>query len=230
LVVADTGATDHMLPNKSAFISYKSVRNLRVQMGNNSYAPVLGRGTAIISLNKQRLLIRNVLHVLALRVPLYSLWAHLHQHGCGFVGRYDTGMHVHFQGVVLSVDMSTDCHLSYAPLGKSALLSILHYVQPRCAPTTNPSECSAFWAGSGSIPSPGLPLLGNPAIIEDNTSLASSEVLPSLPAPAPPPAQPSNATPTFTSPAPKWAPPVPPTLFSADDIASIVQHLQVLSN
>jgi hypothetical protein len=120
LVVADTRATDHMLPNRLAFISYKSVRNLRVQMGNNSYASVLGCGTAIISLNKQRLLIRNVLHVLALCVPLYSLWAHLHQPGCGFVGSHDTGMHVYFPGVVLSVDMSTNCHLSYAPLVKSA--------------------------------------------------------------------------------------------------------------
>ena len=30
LVVADTGATDHMVPNRSAFISYKAIRNLRV--------------------------------------------------------------------------------------------------------------------------------------------------------------------------------------------------------
>ncbi len=42
LVVADTGATDHMLPDRSTFISYKSVRNLCVRMGNNSYTPVLG--------------------------------------------------------------------------------------------------------------------------------------------------------------------------------------------
>jgi hypothetical protein len=30
LVVADTGAMDHMVPNRSAFNSYKAVRNLRV--------------------------------------------------------------------------------------------------------------------------------------------------------------------------------------------------------
>jgi hypothetical protein len=63
LVVADTDLTDHMLPDRLAFISYKSVRHLRVRMGNNSYAPVLERGTAIVSLNGQRLLIRNVFHV-----------------------------------------------------------------------------------------------------------------------------------------------------------------------
>ena len=75
-VVADTGATDHMVPDRGAFISYKSIHGLRVRMGNNSFAPVLGRGTAIISLNGQRLLIRNVLHVPGLRVPLYSLRAY----------------------------------------------------------------------------------------------------------------------------------------------------------
>jgi hypothetical protein len=81
LVVADTGTTNHMVPDRSAFISYKAVCNLYVQMGNNSYAPVLGQGTAIISLNGQRLLIRNVLHVPALHIPLYSLRAHIRQQG-----------------------------------------------------------------------------------------------------------------------------------------------------
>ncbi len=42
LVVVDTGATDHMLPDCTPFISYKMVHNLRIQMSNNSYAPVLG--------------------------------------------------------------------------------------------------------------------------------------------------------------------------------------------
>ncbi len=121
-VVVDMGATDHMLPDRSAFISYKSVQHLRVCMDNNSYAPVLGWGTAIVSLNGQRLLIRNVLNVLALWVPLYSLCAHIHQGGCGFLGSFEMGMHVYFPSVVLSVDMSTDCHLSYKPLGKSAPL------------------------------------------------------------------------------------------------------------
>ena len=64
LAVADSGATDHMLPDKSAFISYKSTSNLKVRMGNNSSLPVLGRGSAIIFLNGQRVLVRNALHLL----------------------------------------------------------------------------------------------------------------------------------------------------------------------
>ena len=123
-VVADTGATDHMVPDHGAFISYTSIQGLRVRMGSNSFAPVLGRGMAIISLNGQRLLIRNVLHVPGLRVPLYSLRVHHCQSGCGFLGSYDTGMHVYFPGVVLTVDTSSDCHLSYESLGKSASLFI----------------------------------------------------------------------------------------------------------
>jgi len=46
--MADTGATDHMVPDRNAFISYKSICGLRVRMGNNSFAPVLGRMTAIL--------------------------------------------------------------------------------------------------------------------------------------------------------------------------------------
>ncbi len=159
LVMVDMGATNHMLPDRSAFISYNLVRHLRVCMGNNSYAPVLGQGTAIISLNGQCLLIRNVLHVPALRVPLYSLRAHIHQGGCGFLGSFEMGMNVYFPGMVLSVDMSTGCHLSYKPLGNSAPLSSLHYVQLRCPPVLYPAKSSAFRARMGADPSPELRLL-----------------------------------------------------------------------
>jgi hypothetical protein len=53
VAVADTGATDQMFPDKSAFISYKRISNLQVRMGNNTFLLVLGRGTMIISLNGQ---------------------------------------------------------------------------------------------------------------------------------------------------------------------------------
>ncbi len=168
LVVADTGAMDHMLLDWSTFISYKSVRNLCIRMGNNFYAPVPGQSTAIISLNGQRLLIRNILHVPALWVPLYSLCAHICQPRCRFLGSYKMGFHVYFPGVVLSIDTSTNCHLSYAPLGKSAPLSTLHYIQPRCTPTTYPTELSALCANTGSATPSRLLTPAPPAIIKDN--------------------------------------------------------------
>jgi hypothetical protein len=95
LAVAGTGATDHMFPDNSAFISYKLVSNLQVRMGNNAFIPVLGRGTAIITLNGKCILMRNVLHVPGLVVPLLSppnpakLWLHWDQQ-IGDVGLLST--------------------------------------------------------------------------------------------------------------------------------------------
>jgi hypothetical protein len=120
-----------MLPDKSAFISYKAVFNLQVWMGNNAFIPVLGRGSAILSLNGQRILVRNALHIPNLMVPLYSLCAHLTQRGCSYYGAYEAGMLVCFPTcVLLTVDTLSNCLLSYEPLGCCAPLNTLHYVQP----------------------------------------------------------------------------------------------------
>jgi hypothetical protein len=205
-----------MVPDCSAFISYKAVCNLRVRMGNNSYAPVLVQGTAIILLNGQRLLIRNVLHVPVLHIPVYSLRAHVRQRGCGFVGSYKTGMHVYFPGVVLSVDTSTDCHLSYAPLGKLAPLSILHYVQPRCPPTIYQDKGSVFWATTDS---------SDPMLIEDDCKTVVK-----MNHPAPVVIKPTPMLPLFHSIVPKRGPLPKVHPFSADDIATITQHLKLLSD
>jgi hypothetical protein len=141
--VYDTGATDHMLPEKAAFISYKSVSNLQVPMGNNSLLPVLGHGTTVILLNGQCFLIWNALQIPVLVMPLYNLQAHLTQRGCAFYGAYAAGMLVCFLTFVLTVDTSSDCHLSYKPLGCCAPLDILHYVQPPCPPTLYPLELAS---------------------------------------------------------------------------------------
>ncbi len=196
-------------------------------MGNNSYAPVLKRGTAIGFLNGQCLLIRNVLHVSVLRVPLYSLRAHLRQSGCGFIRSFATGMHVYFPGVVLSVDMSTDCHLSYEPLGKSAPLSSLHYVQPWCPPVLYPAESSAFRAHAGTKPLPELHLLGNPVLIEDDGLIA--QVACDVNNDSPPPIVDTEPElPTFFSLVPKQLCQAKSTTFLMDNLALIFKHLQVL--
>jgi hypothetical protein len=183
LAVADTGATDHMLPDKVAFISYKAISNLQVRMGNISFIPVLGCETAVISLNGQRVLTRNAVHVPGLVVPLYSLRAHLTQRGCAFYGAYKAGMLVCFPTFVLTVDTSSDCKLSYKPLGWCAPLEILHYVQPQCPPTLNlsklvsptPSSCTATHVTRPA-----------PAVIKDNSAVSSLEVRdPSLSVPRP---------------------------------------------
>jgi hypothetical protein len=54
LLVADTGATNHMIPDKSMLISYRPCSGQQVRMGNNSFMPILGTGSAIISLNAKK--------------------------------------------------------------------------------------------------------------------------------------------------------------------------------
>ncbi len=161
LAVADTGATDHMVPDKSCFISYTSISGLSVQMGNNSYVPVLGRCPAIFALNSKCILVRNVLHTSGLAVPLYSLRTHITQQGCGFIGTGESDFLLYFPAFVLSVNTAVDCHLSFNPLVWSALLATLHYVQPRCPPSLYPSEVSA--SRSTVAPSP-----TSPVMIKDN--------------------------------------------------------------
>ncbi len=130
LLVADTGATDHMIQDKSVFISYWPVSGRPVHMGNNSFAPILGSGSAVIAINSKCILIRECLHVPTLCNPLYSLRTHQRQHGCGFISMQGLGMYVFFPSFIVEVDTATDCHLSYA---RSA-------APPRCHPWTISSQ------------------------------------------------------------------------------------------
>ncbi len=190
--IADSGATDHMFPDKLAFISYKLVSNLQVWMGNNSFLPILGCGLAIILLNGQRVLICNALHVPGLVVPLYSLCAHCMQPGCGFIGALRVGILVYFPSFVLTVDTLKDCHLAFESLGRSALLDTLHSIQPRCAPSLYPSKHASHTASK------------SPAIIEDNSSASDDADVLTWSYPQPkclaPPSMPSSPTPPLFNP------------------------------
>ncbi len=139
LLVADTGATDHMLPDKSAFISYRPVVYRWVRMGDNSFAPILGTGFVVIAVNGKCILIQDCLHVPALRNPLYSVHAHQWQHGCSFLGMHNLGIYVFFPTLIVKVDTATDCHLSYKPIGHSGKLPSLDYVQPKMLPHQHPT-------------------------------------------------------------------------------------------
>ena len=134
-------------------------------MGNNSYLHVFGCGLAINSLNGQRILVRNKLHVPGLVVPLYSLCAQFTQPDCGFIGASGVGILVYFLSFVLLVDTSKDCNLSFESLGGSAPLDSLHYVQPQCAPLLYPSKIASHLASK------------SPAIIEDDSASDGSDVL-----------------------------------------------------
>jgi hypothetical protein len=125
------------------------------------------------------------------------------QQGCGFIGTKDSGFGVYFPTFILLVDTAVNCHLLFDPLGKSAPLDTLHYVQPRCPPAVYPSRSSP--ALSMAAPSP-----AHPAIIEDgNDDEASLDA---------PPAQPE-------------APPLPASslLLLSLDMSTLSTHLKILA-
>jgi hypothetical protein len=111
---------------------------------------------------------------------------------------------VYFLTFILLVGTAVDCHLSFDPLGKSAPLDTLHYVQPRCPPAVYPSESSPalFMAA----PSP-----AHPAIIEDDNN---KDALLGTPL-----AQPE-------------APPLPASSLPLPglDMATLSTHLKILAN
>ena len=68
--MANTGATDHMFPDRSAFISYRKSAKSCVHLGNISHTPILGEGTAIVALNGKAVLVRNALYVPGLHLTM----------------------------------------------------------------------------------------------------------------------------------------------------------------
>jgi hypothetical protein len=68
-------------------------------------------------------------------------------------------MLVSFLTFVLTVDTSSDCHLSYKLIGCCMPLNILHYVPPRCPPTLYPSELASsmpLFCKASHVPGPAL--------------------------------------------------------------------------
>jgi hypothetical protein len=76
VLIADSGATDHMWPNYEAFTSYSPLSSKYVTLADNTHTPVMGIGSVKILLDGHVVGLRNVLHVPSLRVPLYSLRFH----------------------------------------------------------------------------------------------------------------------------------------------------------
>jgi hypothetical protein len=95
------------------------------------------------------------------------------------------------------VGTSTNCHLSYVPLGKLALLSSLCYVQPRCPLTIYPVKGSALRTRTGSTLFPSTFMSVDPVLIEDDGSLAPVQDVVKTDSPAPNDAKPDH--PSFMS-------------------------------
>jgi hypothetical protein len=97
-------------------------------MSNNSFALILGHGSAIIYLNRTMILSWDCLHVLDLCNPLYSLRAHQHQQGCNYIGMYGLGIHEFFPTFIHEVDTVPNCHLQYELIGYQTSLDQLDFI------------------------------------------------------------------------------------------------------
>jgi SAM-dependent methyltransferase len=129
VAIADSGATHHLWPDYSAFVSYTKVSNKYVSLADKSTAPIEGIGDIAVSLNGKKVLIRNAYHAPSLKVPLYSLGAHRRLPGCGFIGTNDSFQLTFpkFSLTLHDVDLPL---LKYAPLEKNNKSSF-DYIEPR---------------------------------------------------------------------------------------------------
>jgi hypothetical protein len=135
-------------------------------------------------------------------------------------------MLVYLPSLVLSVDTSSDCTLSYEPLGRSAPLYTLHYVQPWSAPELYPSELSP----SSNTVSKSPVLIEDDQLVSnfspadcclDRPPMASSPLDPLLPLVLP--SLPSHLTPVIS---PK--PPVLLSTMSLEEVAWLLHHPNTL--
>jgi hypothetical protein len=161
--------------NKDVKVPLQEVELVGTSSSNKQFlCPILGRRNAVVALNGRFILVWNALYVPGLAVPLHSLHAHLKQPGCGFMGTLEAGILAYFPTFILLVDTTSDCHLSYEPLGWMVPLWNLHYIHPWCPPDlyhleVDPSTC---------IVSHDLMTIPNgPVLIEDNSTDVTSLAL-----------------------------------------------------
>jgi len=159
---ADSGATDTMLPDYDAFVSYRRLTGRHVTLGDDSELPIAGIGSAKFAVNGKVLLLRHVLHVPGLRNPLYSLRKNKSMPGCGTFSYQGVGSFILFPGFTLRIDDSVDNIISYRSIGRQDSHDIA-YAQPRASrmsssPALIPDEGSvATPLSPDSSPGPQLP-------------------------------------------------------------------------
>ena len=76
VLIANSGATDYMWPEYSVFTLYCPLQSKHVTLANIKLALVYGLGSIKILFDGKVVGLRNVLHILSLCLPLYSLKTH----------------------------------------------------------------------------------------------------------------------------------------------------------
>jgi len=116
-IIADSGATSHMFPDRSMFRSYCPTPGSYVILANKQRVSNPGCGDVHLKMGQHTVILTNVLHVPSLRMPLYSIRAHRRSLGCSFLAD-NNGMYLSFPDFFLPVDDRQDCliHCSKATL------------------------------------------------------------------------------------------------------------------
>lgn len=227
LCCADSGATRHMFPDYSTFVSYHKCYNKTVQLGDSTELPIYGYGTAKFSLNGRIIVVRNALHVPGLTDPLYSLRQHRFMSGCGFFSHYDSGAFLLFPTFEIKVDDTVDCLLNFKTIGRNTSGPV-DYEEPRhSAPAfdmARPAHIIEPDNDDASVVTYSIP---TPKTSSSSSSTKSRPPQTSTPTPVPPtPIEQSDLEATATKPLtkriltaihhnPRELPPVPPAYTAA---------------
>ena len=113
----DSRSTHHIWHSHKAFNSYNRVYNQYVSLAKNSKTPIAGKGVITINMGGKNVIIRDVYHVPALRLPLFSLRIHRRIPGCGYHSD-NKGVLVFFPSFSLEVDDEVDNYVTCHSLGR----------------------------------------------------------------------------------------------------------------
>ena len=104
--------------------------NKYVILADNTKIPISGKGVIAIKMGGKKIIIRDVYHVPALRLPLFSLRLHRRVPGCGYHSDND-GVFIFFPAFILAVDNEVDNYVTCRSIGRSA--KTFDYIQPRAS-------------------------------------------------------------------------------------------------
>ena len=103
VAILDSGATHHLWHSYEAFIFHHCVYNQYITLADNSKTPIAGKGVITINMGGKNVIICDVNHVPALRLPLFSLRINHRIPRCGYHSDNE-GVPICFPSFILEVD------------------------------------------------------------------------------------------------------------------------------
>ena len=108
-----------MFTEYSTLKTYRRLHNSYDTIGNTTKIPIEGIGNVTYTLNEKQILSHNVLHVTALRGPIYSLRKHHQWPGCGVYSSYKDGSYLFLPEILIQIEDSFDNIIRYRSLRRS---------------------------------------------------------------------------------------------------------------